>query len=108
MSGNYVGFIQLKNFNTTGLTTSFKPINASGFPDAVSYVRIVNNSNRDIEISFDGTNSHAWIKAGQPWIRNFQATAVPQGFTKLVRAGSIVHVKGASAGTGLVFLESSS
>lgn len=104
---NYVGFLPLRSFNATGLTTSFKAIYAKGFLEAVSYARIVNNSNRDIEISFDGINPHVWIKAGEPWKRTFQNSSQPSGYLKLVRAGSIVYVKGASAGTGLIYLESS-
>jgi len=104
---NYVGFLPLQSFNSTGLTTSFKAINASGFTEPVSYAHIVNDSNKDIEISFDGINSHVWIAAGEPWERTFQDSAQPKGNLKLVREGTIVYVKSTGSGSGYIYLESS-
>lgn len=90
-----------RSVNSTGFNNSYA---AFGTPLANSpvIVRFVNDSDRDIFISTDGTNDMDFIPAGGFALYDLTANknAGPAlGFPKLTQ----FYVKGASAGTGLVY-----
>jgi hypothetical protein len=91
-------------FNSTGLSTSYQALNASGFSGPTVLMRIYNASNRDITISYDGTHDHDFVPTTQWLTLNFQTNAAPNNYVAMMKKGTIVYLKGASAGTGLIYL----
>lgn len=76
---------------------------AAGIPNACITLRIVNNSTKDVTVSFDGSHDHGFVRAGSDWDMTFQANSMPQNLVCLMAQFTPVYVKG-SAGSGLVFL----
>ena len=90
--------IPMTSFNTTGLTTSFKVINTNGLDEACDILRITNDSNRDITISYDGTNNHDFLILGQ--VLQLPTPVGRSNFAKETK----LYVKGSGAGTGSIYL----
>lgn len=61
-----------------------------------------NNSNKDVTISWDGTNDHEFIPAGSSFI--FDVASDKEGANQCyIAAGTLFYVKG-SAGTGSFYM----
>lgn len=93
-------------FNSTGLTTSYKAINASGLTGPTVLLRIYNASDKDIYISYDGVTAHDFVPSSQWMTLNFQANSGPNNYMAMLKKGTIVYVRGTGAGTGLIYLAS--
>ncbi len=91
-------------FDTSGLTTSFKAVNAGGLTGPTVLLRMYNGSSKDVYVSYDGTNSHDFIKSGEVLTLSFQNNAAPNNNVAMMKKGTIVYVKGASSGTGNISL----
>ncbi len=60
-------------FDPTTLTTSYQPMNGSGFSDTVKVLKIYNPSTTiSIDVSLDGVNSHDFIPPQSTLIVDFQ------------------------------------
>ena len=88
-------------FDTSGLTTSYQTLSASGFSNDVQILRVVNDSDQDIDISYDGTTDNDFCRAGDSFELLFGAAK--EGDQGALSAGTQVYVKGAAAGTGLIY-----
>jgi hypothetical protein len=77
---------------------------ATGIPAACIIVRFVNDSSRDVTVSYDGVNDHEFVPSLSALILNFQANAQPTPFVSCMAAGTKISVKGAVLGTGSVYL----
>jgi len=104
MAKNSVKAIPLASFNTTGLTTSYKVIDSAGLDEACFLVRITNDSDADITLSLDDVADHEFIMAGDVLLLPVQTNSQPGGWVALLPKGQRFYVKGAGAGTGLVYL----
>lgn len=52
-------------FNPASLTTSFQPLNGSGFSDTVKIMKLYNPSTTvTIELSLDGVTAHDYVQPG--------------------------------------------
>ncbi len=96
--------ITLTSFNTTSLDGTFKAINAAGTPEPCFLIRVVNDSDTDITISYDGATDHDFLRSTETLQLPLQTNAQPNNMMAKLRQGTIVYVKGAGAGTGLVYL----
>ncbi len=59
MSSNEYDWFQsitASQFNPAGLTTSFKPVFTSGFPDNIKIMHFFNGHSAALDVSFDGIN----------------------------------------------------
>jgi hypothetical protein len=95
--------IALSSFNTTGLSSTYQAINSSGLGQACFFLRIVNDSNQDITVSFDGSSDHEFVQAGTIFELNCQSNHRPASGVANMAKGTKVYVKG-SSGTGLIYL----
>jgi len=97
---------ELAVFNSTGLSSSFQVINSAGLAKPSFYIRIVNDSNQDIYISFDGVTNHEYLASGTDWALPSQNNAQPAANLALWRAYEKAYVKSVSgsAGTGFITL----
>lgn len=93
--------IAMTSINATGVSTAYATINASGTTNPCVQLRLTNNTNKNLTVSFDGINDHDFIKAGGTLelftIPNY--TGIPQ-----FKKGTVIHVKSDAAGTGLAYL----
>lgn len=103
MAKNYLEAIELQSINSTTFTGAYQAINTDGLEHACSILRIVNDSTKDVTISYDGVTPHDYIRSGSDLTLNLQANASPNGYVSLVKKGTVVYVS-ATAGTGYVYL----
>lgn len=106
MIKDYIRAVPLTLRDAATLTGAFQAINVGGLPEACFYLRIVNDSDVAVYISYDGTVSHEYIVNGKDLDINFQTNGQPSNHRALVKQGSIISVKSATgaAGTGLIAL----
>ena len=100
---NSIKAVPLASFDTTGLSSSYQVINAGGFPNPICLIKVINNSNKDITVSYDGINAHDFVPTLSSSVLNLQASNQPNNLMANMAKGTQVWVKGA-AGTGLVYL----
>lgn len=101
---NVVQAIPLTSFDTASLTTSFQVLNSTGLTAACFLIRLVNNSDKDITISYNGTDAAEFIRKGSDLPLNAQTNSQPNNKVALFPLGQKIYVKGASSGTGLIYL----
>jgi len=100
---NSIKSIILSSIDSATFTGSFQVINANGLPKPCSIIRIINNSNKDVTISYDGLVENDFIPVGNTLQLPFESNSQPQNHVSLLPQGTKIWVKGA-AGTGLVYL----
>lgn len=67
-------------------------------PKACFFVRIINASNAQVVVSYDGINDNDVVLASGVLELNAQTNSQPNNFIANVAKGSIIYVKGAGAG----------
>lgn len=93
----------LRSIDSATFTGSYQTLGTVlSFPSRV--LKITNDSNTDITLSWDGVNDHEFIPAGSFILLDFTANAVSDS-TLVAVAGTQFYVKG-SVGTGGVYLSS--
>lgn len=91
-------------FNAASLSTTLQEINASGFAGPVAIMRVVNDSNKPVIISYDGATLNDYIPAGGTLNLNFQANSGPNNYVSMLRKGSVIWIYGAATGSGYIYL----
>lgn len=85
------------------IVPTYTVINFGGFPAPLSLLRIINASNTNVLISFDGQFDHDFIIAGQTLEIYAQALRQPSSEVSKLRANTEVYVRGA-AGIGHIYV----
>ena len=93
----------LKSLDTSTLTGIYLPVNPLGLDGACFSLRIINNSNKDLTISYDGVTDHDFLPAGDYMHYDFQLNWMPGNMLALMAKGTKIYVK-ATAGTGYVYV----
>lgn len=101
---NYINQVELASIDSSTFTGNLQAINSSGLSNTCSVIRIVNNSDRDITISFDGVTNHDFLPDGETYELNLLNGDLPNGYAYRVRQGTVIYVSGLAGGTGLVYL----
>jgi hypothetical protein len=96
--------VTAQRFDTAGLTGGYDLMNPGGLPEACFYVRIVNHSNVDVEVSYDGVHTHDIVHADTRLDLVLQANSQPSGGLALMAKGQSVYLFGAAPGVGYVYL----
>lgn len=96
--------LQLTNFDSATILGNPEPINPNGFEEAPCLIRIINDSNIDIFISYDGVTDTDFLQAGQTLQLPFQSNSQPSNWRALLPKGSIVYVSAPAAGVGEIYL----
>lgn len=94
--------INLSSFNAAGLTGGYDVIN-TGLTHACFKLRIINDSNVAVGVSFDGINTHDHVYSTSNITLDFQNNAGPSGYTAIISKGTKIYLIGA-AGVGHVYL----
>lgn len=103
MANNSIKSILLDSIASSILGVNYQAINENGTEGACFMIRIINNSTKDVTISFDGVNDHEFVPLGTIAQIEVQTNAQPTNSTALFNKGLIVYAKG-TAGTGNVYL----
>lgn len=105
MAQNFVQAIPMSIFNAATLDPITKqPINSSGLPNACFLIRIVNDSDRDIFISYDGIADHDFLRTGESLQLPFESNSSPNNYVANLRAGTKVYLSGVAGGSGSIYL----
>jgi len=101
-SKNAVKLIELTSIDVSILDGAYLPINPLGLDEACFMVRIINDSNLDVHVSYDGVTDHEFVMYGE----SLKAPIPPDTGSKVNFAkGSIVYVSGDGAQyTGNIYL----
>lgn len=102
---NFVQAIPNTFFDAAFLNAALQAINPNGLDEACFLIRVINDSNTAVEISYDGTTLHDYIRAGESLQLPFQSNSQPKNEIALLRKGTIVYIRGtAGAGVGFITL----
>ncbi len=100
---NFVQAIPDTFFNAAALNAQLQAINPNGTNEACFLIRIINDSNTAVNISYDGITVHDYVRAGESLQLPFQSNSQPRNETALLRKGTVVYVRG-TAGPGVGFI----
>lgn len=104
MAKNFVLPIPLTKIDSATFTGAYQLVSGTlGITEASFIIKIINNSNVDVTVSYDGTHDHDFVPKGTIAQFNFQANAQPNNYAALLAKWTKIYVKGA-AGVGSVFL----
>jgi hypothetical protein len=103
---SYVACLPLTSFDTAALNATFQPINTGGLDAPCIFVRIINDSNVDVIISYDGVVANDYILTEEVVVLPYQAQADPITQFAGLRRGTTIYVKQSPGGpgVGLVYL----
>lgn len=82
---------------------TYESINSLGLPFPCFLVRIINNSDEDVTVSYDGVTDHDFVPKNTTLQLPLQTNSQPNNNVALMPKGTIVYVKG-TAGTGDIYL----
>jgi len=102
MSGSAFDPIPRQEFDAATLTTSYQAFDVNGLGDEAQVFKMLNNSDIDVDVSFDGTVDHDFIPAGGAFVYDF--TANKERTYASLRNRQLVFLKAAAAGTGKIYL----
>ena len=96
--------IPLSSINSAAFTGAYQLLSAAaGLPTACVIMRIINNSDKDVTVSYDGINDHDFVRTGTSFAIDAQTNAQPSSLKSCFAAGTKIYVKG-NAGAGLVYI----
>lgn len=105
MLKNTVKAIILTSFDSSTLSALFQPINPGGLDHACFLVRINNDSDEGVIVSYDGVNSHDFIAPATTLELPLQTNSGPMNRAAYMSQGTVIYVKEATAaGTGEIYL----
>jgi hypothetical protein len=100
---NFVLPITILSIDASTVTRSYQKWGV--LPKSCFFIRIVNDSNQAMQISWDGTNDNEYIAPNSFFELNVQTNSQPNSFVSLVRTGTIFFIRSQTAGaTGTVTL----
>lgn len=101
---NSLKAIPVVTANSAALAAGYVlPISATGFPEALVILRIVNASNQNVIISFDGVNDNDVVIAGSFLQIEAQTNAQPNNYMAAFAKSSKIWARG-TAGIGTIYV----
>lgn len=100
---NTIAAIPMTSIESTTVTGTYAVINAGGTPQACFLIRIINDSDEDVTVSYDGVNDADYIPTMTSIQLPLQTNSQPNNNVALLTKGTQVWVKG-TMGTGYVYL----
>lgn len=106
MAKSFVRAIELTEIDAATLDGNYSAINPDGLPNACFLIRIINDSNITIVISYAEETDQDVLLPNTTLQLNLQNNSSPNGYVALMAKGTIVSVRSASglAGVGAVDL----
>jgi len=103
MALNKVKAIALTNIDSSTVSGTYQAINAAGLDQACFLVRVMNASNQNVTLSYDGSTDNDVVLANSTLDVPAQTNSSPNNKVALFAKGQVVYVKG-TAGTGNIYL----
>ena len=91
-----VSFDTLRSLAYTGISASYAAI-GTAFTHPARMIKIANNTNGDLIISFDGVNNHDFVPSNGFVLYDFCSNMAEQGGYFMQPTGTIVSVKQSTA-----------
>jgi hypothetical protein len=96
------------SIDSADIIITYKPINVVPFDRPISWIKILNDSNEPVSISFDGVTDHFYIPENDKTIQylelNLNQMAQPNGSSPLFAKELQVFARGLAAGMGRIYL----
>jgi hypothetical protein len=102
MAANKIKSIERSSLDVSTLSGSYLPINSTGLPEACFCLRLVNDSDIDLDISFDGSTTNDFVAAGDSIEIN--VPPILAGSSVSFGSGLVIYAAQAAGGTGKVYL----
>jgi len=103
MATNRIKALILKSIASSTVTGTYAAINPLGAEGPCFMLRIVNQSDTAVTVSFDGTHDNEIVLAEEALTISTNSIGVPAGRVALFPIGQKVYVKG-TAGTGTIYV----
>lgn len=100
---NAVRAIPLSSFDTNSLTGNYDML-CDGLDEACFLLRITNNSNRNVTISYDGSTDQDFSLISSIIECNAQSNSLPPSYVAVFQKGQKVYIKGTAGGTGYIYM----
>jgi hypothetical protein len=88
--------------NSATLGVNYRSLNGGGFPVPVVYMRIMNGSNRDLLISYDGDDVHDLVGANSEVVIIPPISSLPNNKSAAISANLPIYGANAGGATGLI------
>jgi len=98
MATDVIRPIRLRYFNAIGLTGDYKVLNVGGLPEACSYIKIFNDSDFVLDLSYDGQQGHEMLDPSDTLELYFQANSRSNNHVAMLNKGTKIYGKDGGAG----------
>jgi len=105
MAKNAILPIEMEAFDSAGLTGigTFDALNPDGLDHSVFLLRIINDSDTDVLLSYDGNLDHDFLPAGETLQIDFQPSTQIGSSIAAIRQGTVIYAEGV-AGVGFIYV----
>jgi len=83
---------------------AYSTFNDAGIEGALCFIRITNDSDTDVYISYDGVNDHEFIEAGERIEVYFQANSAPTNYVSKLKKYTVIYIRGNAQSTGYIYV----
>ncbi len=104
MSKNIVVPSPISSIDSATFTGAYQLV--ATLAKAALLLRIINNSNSDVTVSFDGTTDNEFVPDGAVFQFPVQSNAGATNYAAFIAQGTKIYVKGTALSTGLVYVAS--
>lgn len=102
---NSIKAIPMTAVASTAFTGSYQLLSgAGGLTNACFMLKIVNNSDQDVSVSYDGATDNDFVPKGTRTELLFQTNSQPNNFIANIPQGTKVYIKGSAGMSGSVYL----
>ena len=102
---SYVKAVTAARFNTAAVTGGYDLINPGGLSHACFLIRLINNSNISVEVSYDGVHTQEFSHTEREIELNFQTNNQNfAGAVALMPKGQKVYVLNPNQGAGVGYI----
>lgn len=104
MNSNKVKFMEMKSLATGSVLPGAWTQIGSAFEGALGYVLIVNDTDSDVKISFDGSTEHLYVRTDNSVDIYFQQISTPGNHVSKLAKYTKVYAKGATGQSGSIYV----
>jgi hypothetical protein len=108
MATDIIKSLPVVYFDASTLTTSYQVVPSSAFAFPVIMMTVVNDSTKQVNVSFDGVHDACYLRSASDRPLYFQTNAQPLSQKNAIPAQTQLWLKlptGVSAGTGTIAIE---
>lgn len=103
MASSFINAIPMTVFNSANLIATYLAVNPDGTPEPCGIIRIINASNANVIISYDGVGDHDIVLASSSLQLDFETNSLPPAYIALLKDGAVIYVRSAAPGVGNIY-----